>query len=270
MARVGSIGTQAVATALTAALLASSTIAGAQPASAPTSPNGAPTDKQKQQAGDLVKRAIAKAQAGGFTDAIDLYLQAYAILPEPVLLSNVGAAYQQENKPVEALSYFCRYLDVDPDGNNAAYALAQAKQLQSQIGNNVDDKTVCAKPKAKPDHPAVDTTQAPGTTPTTTTTQATDKPATGTQAGATASDDHTFEYVGLGIAGVGVLGLVVGLVYGDKAQNLSNEITKQPMGMPWPSNIKRSKPTGRAIRTSRSAFSSAAARWSASARSCSC
>ena len=47
--------------------------AGAQPTS--------PRPTQKQQAGDLVKKAIAKSQAGDHALAIELYQQAYNIIP---------------------------------------------------------------------------------------------------------------------------------------------------------------------------------------------
>ena len=57
--------------------------------------------------------AIAKSQANEHQGAIDLYLQAYAIVPLPVLLSNIGAEYQLITKPVEALKYFCKYLEAD-------------------------------------------------------------------------------------------------------------------------------------------------------------
>ena len=41
-------------------------------------------------ANDLVKQAIAKSQAGDHLAAIDLYLNAYSLIPQHILLSNVG------------------------------------------------------------------------------------------------------------------------------------------------------------------------------------
>src|SRR3954447_11094662 len=98
-----------------------------------------PTEKDKQIAGELVKKAIAKSQAGDHAAAIDIYLQAYTIVPNSLLLSNIGSEVQQEGKPVEALRYFCMYLDKDPTGTNAPYAQSQAKSLQIQLNNhNID------------------------------------------------------------------------------------------------------------------------------------
>ena len=39
-----------------------------------------PSEKDKEKAGDLVKKAIAKSQAGDHQAAIDLYLESYAVI----------------------------------------------------------------------------------------------------------------------------------------------------------------------------------------------
>src|SRR5262249_62405503 len=70
-----------------------------------------------------------------------------------LLYSNIGSEYQQLNQPVDALRYFCKYLEADPGGANASYATAQAKSLQIQLGNMVDDKDVC-HPKTPPPPPS--------------------------------------------------------------------------------------------------------------------
>src|SRR5258706_5711756 len=88
-----------------------------------------PTEKDKQIAGELVKKAIARSQAGDHATAIDIYLQAYTIVPNSILLSNIGTEFQQSGKPAQALRYFCMYLDKDPSGTNAPYATLQAKAL---------------------------------------------------------------------------------------------------------------------------------------------
>src|SRR5690606_31051041 len=59
-----------------------------------------PSAKDKQEASDLVKRAIAKSQSGDHETAVQLYLDAYKIIPQPLLLSNIGSEYQQMNKKV--------------------------------------------------------------------------------------------------------------------------------------------------------------------------
>lgn len=108
-----------------------------------------PTDKDRQVAGELVKKAIARSQLGDHGAAIDIYLQAYTIVPNATLLSNIGAEYQQWGKPKEALNYFCMYLKNEPNGANAPYATSRAKLLCAQLGaKNVDDEDVCADRKS--------------------------------------------------------------------------------------------------------------------------
>src|SRR5512142_364258 len=123
--------------------------------------------KDKQKAGELVKQAIAKSQAGDHEGSVELYLKAYDIIPQPLLLSNAGSEYQQMDKPVEALKYFCKYLDADgPNGQNAAYVTAQAKLLYIKLGGitDVKDEDVCkpiVKPKKEPEKQPEKIVEAP-------------------------------------------------------------------------------------------------------------
>src|ERR1700691_1762567 len=124
-----------------ACILALPTLGGAQPKP--------PTAQQKQQASDLVKKAIARSQSGDHIVAIELYNQAYNIIPTPILLSNIGSEYQQmTGKSAEAVKYFCKNLEADPMGTNADYVTAQVKAIELQRGDQVDDKNVC-KPVVK-------------------------------------------------------------------------------------------------------------------------
>jgi tetratricopeptide (TPR) repeat protein len=209
-----------------------------------------PSPAQKQQASSLVKQAIAKSQAGDHATAIELYLQAYALIPQPLLLSNIGSEYQQENKSVEALKYFCKYLDADPTGSNVSYATAQAKTLQIQLGNKVDDKDVC-KPQKQASEPA----PLPPPTDTTGNTQVTGTgdltqppPATAEHAG------KGMEYAGLGIAGLGAIGLGAGVYFGIQAKNASDTISNHKISDPWPANIKQIEADGKSDQTKQIGF----------------
>ncbi len=183
-----------------------------------------PTDAQKQQAGDLVKKAIAKSQALDHLAAIELYLQAYAIIPQPLLLSNVGAEYQQAQKPVEALKYFCMYLDKDPTGTNASYATSQAKMLQVSMGNK--DGEVCKPAKPSPPEPVVEPVVVTGTANLATPTM---MPAP--------DGGRTLRLAGLAVGGAGIAALAVGVVYGVKAKHNSDILTGHDKAMSWPDNI---------------------------------
>ena len=209
-----------------------------------------PSPAQKQQASSLVKQAIAKSQQGDHQTAIELYLQAYALIPQPLLLSNIGSEYQAvPGKQVEALKYFCKYLEADPTGSNASYATAQAKWLQQQLGHKVDDKDVC--------HPVMEATPPPPPPPDNTGSAAA---VTGTtDLGSAAppaheSGGHGMEYAGLGIAGAGAVGLGVGIYFGVQAKNISDSITNHKITDPWPANIKQMEADGKSDQTKQIAF----------------
>lgn len=180
-----------------------------------------PSEKDKQFAGDLVKQAIAKSQAKQHNEAIDLYLKAYTVVPLPTLLSNVGTEYQQINKPVEALKYFCLYLEKDPTGPLATYATSQAKVLQIQLGNpDVDDTTVCKPAEPPPPDPQPEPEPAPVTP----------------EPGDPGSGMKT---AGLVTVGLGVISLGVGFYFGAQAKSISDEISGHTdPNDPWRDDIR--------------------------------
>ena len=110
-----------------------------------------PTEDQKTRVADLANKATAKSDKGEYDEAAALYLEAYKVYPLAPMLSNAAAQYQKARKPVEALRYFCLYLEKDPAGIVASYATAQAKVLQTELGNKqVDDRNPCASKPADP------------------------------------------------------------------------------------------------------------------------
>ncbi len=196
----------------------------AQPAQPPQ-----PTPQQKQAAGDLTKQAIAKSQAGEFDKAIELTLQAYAIVPLPILLTNIASDYQKLKKPVEALKYFCMYLEKDPTGQSASYATAQAKLLQFEQGNKeVTDATVCDPAKTVEQAPVV--VVAP---PVVKETEPVDR-------------GKSLRIAGIAVGGAGLVSLGVGIYFGFKAKDISDQITNHPMSEMWPDEIEDLEDRGQA------------------------
>lgn len=194
------------------------------------------SDKDKRTANALVKRAIAKSQAKQHLEAIELYQQAYAVVPLPTLLSNIGTEYQQARKPIEALKYFCMYLEEDPTGPLRTYATAQAKELQLDLGRGeLSDAEVC-----QPGPASDGASELPGDGSLTGTADLDTAPAT--------TDDapgRGLRIAGLvaGITGVGALG--VGLYYGIEAKQISDTITNyRDPNMPWPDDIRRLEDRG--------------------------
>ncbi|MBA3393040.1 MAG: hypothetical protein H0T89_10370 [Deltaproteobacteria bacterium] len=204
----------------------------------------APTDSQKQQAGDLTKKAIAKSQAGDHEDAIELYLEAYAIVPLPVLLSNVGAEYQKLGKPVESLKYFCMYLDKDPTGQSATYATAQAKTLQIELGNTgVTDADVC-----RPQKPVESVTPDPVVE------ARLGIPALPPAQDTSSDGGKTLRLAGLGIGGAGVVALGLGVYFGLEAKEISDEISNHPMTEQWREDIRALEAKGQSHENKQIAF----------------
>ncbi|HEY0986394.1 MAG TPA: tetratricopeptide repeat protein [Kofleriaceae bacterium] len=226
-----------------AALLASLMLAA--PALADPKP---PTEKDKQLANDLVKKAIAKSQAGDHNAAIELYLQAFTIVPNSILLSNVGAEYQQSDRPQQALRYFCMYLEKDPNGTSAPYAAAQARSLQVELGNtDVDERNVCAKPKVRPrprpepkevkDPPPGDPEPRPRDPEPVVrdVRKPEDKPE---------EKINTLKYAGIGAGIGGLIALGVGAYAGARASSISNELTTHDRTKPWPNDVQELQKNG--------------------------
>jgi tetratricopeptide (TPR) repeat protein len=188
-----------------------------------------PSDKDKQAAGELVKKAIAKAQAGDHQAAIDLYKQAYNLIPDPPygppLLPNIGTEFLALDKPVDALSWFCKYLDKDPAGGMADFARAQAKVTQDKLGfHDVPEADVC-KPQPPPvdhshDHDHDVVVQPPPPPP---------PPA--------ASGMTKLQYAGIGVGAAGLIAFVAGAYFGKLAKDDSDKITNHDPTMMWPDNI---------------------------------
>lgn len=200
-------------------LIATTAIAQAQPK---------PTQAQIGAAGDLVKKAIAKSQAGDHSAAIELYQQAYTIIPQPILLSNIGSEYQQAQKPADAVKYFCKYLDAEPAGNGATFATNQVKSLQIQLGNDVEADAPCkVVPKAAPTPPP------------------TQPELTGTQFGETGGPQkdepghpgRALEYTGIGVMIVSAIPLAIGINYAWKGHSLTSQIDGHDPNMKWPETI---------------------------------
>lgn len=186
-----------------------------------------PTPAEKQQAGDLVKQAIAKSQEKDHLTAIDLYLKAYAVVALPTLLSNVGTEYQQASKPVEALKYFCLYLEKDPAGALVTYATSQARVLQIQLGNTVTSDADVCKPVAATPPPDIGSGAGAG--------PGSDVPPAIEPT--TADPGATMKLAGMVTGGVGLVTFGVGLYFGVQAKKINDDIEDQGMNEPWRDDI---------------------------------
>jgi hypothetical protein len=186
-----------------------------------------PTAAEKQQAGDLVKQAIAKSQEKDHAAAIDLYLKAYAVVPLPTLLSNVGTEYQQAAKPIEALKYFCMYLEKDPAGALVTYATSQARVLQIQLGNEVTSDADVCKPVAATPPPGEGSGSGSG--------PGSDVPLVVEPT--TSDPGGSMKLAGMVTGGVGLVTFGLGLYFGVQAKKINDDIEDQGMDERWRNDI---------------------------------
>ena len=259
------------------ALVVAALAAAASPTLADSKP---PSERDRQIASDLVKKAIARSQAGDHAAAIKIYLQAYTLVPNSLLLSNIGAEFQQDGLYKEALDYFCKYLEQDPAGTNAPYARSQAKILQRQLGRKRSDGgDVCAvartdEPASDPpvrqaaadrseraDRPDRDDGHADRTEPDDKRPARRDKPARERTAQRGRGDDAagnelsdtpqvrssgspTLMWGGVAAGVVGVGAGIYGIWAGVKGKQISDQISSHDPTQPWPANIRELQKSG--------------------------
>lgn len=252
---------------LVASTACAGVLAGAAPARADVD-RKPPSEKDRQAASELVKKAIARSQAGDHSAAIKIYLQAYTLVPNSLLLSNIGAEFQQDGMYKEALDYFCKYLEQDPAGTNAPYARSQAKNLQRQLGRKrVDDKDVCAAPRSEEpvaSEPPVRAAAERGLTgergdrdkrdvaperdrPRERTAQRGPLDDTGEPrdaAPASSSGNSTLMYAGLGAGGLGVVAAGVGIYAGIQGKQISDELSAHDPTKPWEPGTREKQQRG--------------------------
>lgn len=113
-------------------------------------------------------QGLAAEQAGDYTRALALYRQAYALVPHPLLLFDMGQAHRKAGHTEEALRHYQRYLDTDPHDPQREVATAFVARLEEQLAAERRSKEAAASAVApgpsEPDldEPAPDVTRAPG------------------------------------------------------------------------------------------------------------
>jgi hypothetical protein len=98
---------------------------------------------QPQPPPDLVTQAKAHYELGmtayelGHYDrAIDAFSKAYELDPAPVLLYNIAQAHWKKNNPEQAISFYRRYLEADPQAQNRARIKTRIHELETQLKQN--------------------------------------------------------------------------------------------------------------------------------------
>jgi tetratricopeptide (TPR) repeat protein len=105
----------------------------ASPGAARAQPTPPAAAAQRAEAKRHVERGLAAQAAGDFDGAIELYKKAYALIPHPELLFNLGQAYRLKGRKTVAIRYYRRYLAADAEGRGAAESTAWVERLTREM-----------------------------------------------------------------------------------------------------------------------------------------
>jgi tetratricopeptide (TPR) repeat protein len=90
-----------------------------------------PTAAQMDAARKLVNDGIAAQNAKDYDKAIELYKKAYAIVPHPILMFNIGQAHRLAGRHDQAVPFYERYLALEPGGAEAPAARAALAEIKA-------------------------------------------------------------------------------------------------------------------------------------------
>jgi tetratricopeptide (TPR) repeat protein len=114
----------------------------------------------EQQAKALYQKAETHFRLREFEEAITALKESYRLLPDPVLLYNLGKCYRELKQYEEAASYFENYLKKDPRAKNRAEIEATLEELKAELKKQEEERLqreqaarLAAPPAAPPDTP---------------------------------------------------------------------------------------------------------------------
>jgi Tetratricopeptide repeat len=216
----------------------------------PTAP--VPSAADKATAKKLVDEGIAAQDAKEYDKAIELYRQAYGIVPHPILLFNIGQCYRLAGRPENAKTFYERYLERDPNGSQVAAANAALAAIHASTGAGSGAKPVAGEPRTGAPVGAgapprtgeagqagkTDTGGGTGATPAPPTEVASTGPATEGD-GAHRTDTvgkpgRTLRLTGLAMGGVGLVSAAVGIYFTTQVSHWEDEAAKE--GPPFTSS----------------------------------
>ncbi len=124
-------------------------VAGVARAQAP-----APVDERAQQAKQHYETGMAHFQLEEWDKAIEEWQAGFRAKPVPQFLYNIAQAYRQSKRPEKALSFYQKYLRMEPEAANRAeveHHIAQLKGLieqQSKTASQPPTEAIAAEPKS--------------------------------------------------------------------------------------------------------------------------
>jgi tetratricopeptide (TPR) repeat protein len=204
-----------LAAAAAAALCVFAPSAEAQP---PQATSKQPTQQQLDQARVHFEAAeIAKSRREYQTAAVE-YLAAYELFQHPEFFYNVAEVYRLAGDEQNALTYYDKYLQIDPNGRGVSTARGYADLLRRSIAARQDAlaRAAAALEASREEErrriAAAKITSEPARHP--------EQPGRG------------MRIAGIASGGAGVVSLGVGVLFGFKMQSIEDEIAKDPVYRP--------------------------------------
>jgi len=104
------------------------------------------TDRQRQAA-ELAEVASEAFEAGDLDRAIEAYLEAFALVPDPSFAFNLGVLYDDAGDLPRAYRYFSQYLDLFPGAEDRGEIEAYLEELLADLRRGYTEVTVQATPR---------------------------------------------------------------------------------------------------------------------------
>jgi tetratricopeptide (TPR) repeat protein len=182
-------------------------------------------DDDAAVARDAYGKGMAHYHLEEYDAAIAEWERGFRAKPAPEFLYNIAQAYRLSKRPEKALSFYQKYLRVNPDAKNRAEVERHMASLKEIVDKQ---KSAAESPPQQPmPTPSGPTTAPP---PATTTTPPSGTTATATETGradlvAQPAEKPVYKkgwFWGVmgGVAAVAVTGVVVGVVYGTKGSGV--------------------------------------------------
>jgi tetratricopeptide (TPR) repeat protein len=109
-------------------------------------PSGLAQSRSKQSAEKHYNKGMTAYSLGHFRAAIEEFEKAYEIKPEPIFLYNIAQSHRQNGNPQQAVFFYRRYLDADPNAKNRPAVEKRISEMEAQLNARKDKDAAKASP----------------------------------------------------------------------------------------------------------------------------
>ena len=195
------------------------------------------TAAARAQATQYTTQGLAAQDAGDYDAAIGLYSKAYELVPHPLLLFNLAQANRLAGRIDQALAFYQRYLDAEPQGAQAKTAREFVAELNARKAEDVRkadearkteearkaEEARAAEARGEDARKAESMSKAQPPRSVVTTAPSTEL----TSSSPAQTPGRNLRLAGLATGSVGVVSLIVGTGFGVRAHRLAKELSTQ-------------------------------------------